>query len=85
MRSELTLSLALLTGLTLIACGSSSSTEQFDYIYDFTVNGCATGKQEFSNQIDYCNGLKDEVRNHGCARETRRQTYLNKCGGDFDE
>ena len=50
------------------------------YSYDYTFNGCKTGKHSFSNKKDYCNGLADEGRNNGCAGQLRCGAFLeNGC------
>lgn len=48
--------------------------------YDFTENGCATGKHEFSSQDDYCNGLKNDSLNKYCAINLRYNAFKQTCG-----
>ncbi len=56
----------------------SSETENLSY--DFTQNGCATGKQSFSSKTDYCAGLLNDDLNHHCALSMREKTYQSACG-----
>lgn len=39
--------------------------------YDFTENGCATGKHEFGSAAELCEGLRNEELNRGCAFGSR--------------
>jgi hypothetical protein len=47
--------------------------------YDYRVNDCDTGKQEFQSIHDYCAGLKDDVLNKNCAHEQRMEDYNEAC------
>lgn len=66
---------ALLTAL----CGCNSNQESKTLSYDFTVNGCPTEKQTFSDEASLCAGLKDDARNHFCAKAEREKEYANRC------
>lgn len=50
-----------------------------DYSYEYTENGCPTQKQTFKSRNDYCNGLKDDQRNHYCARGLRYEAFKANC------
>ncbi|MBC7691083.1 MAG: hypothetical protein H7222_04890 [Methylotenera sp.] len=58
----------------------------FQYNYTETCNGstCTTGALQFSNKADYCMGLTDRKLNLNCALGTRKRTYLENCGNDFE-
>ena len=58
-----------------LGCGSNSDNRS----YELTVNGCETGKHEFSSKGDYCSALKDDSLNHGCATSLRQQMYQSEC------
>ncbi len=78
------LGLAVLASISLGACGSSSSDTNTSTLsqtlsYDMTVNGCATGKQTFSDKAGYCAGLKDDARNNFCAKGLREEVYAENC------
>lgn len=84
------LSPALLASVyVLTACGGSeiwllglertSKDDSEDYQYEFSVNGCSTGKHSFSSKDDYCKALQDDGLNHGCAKDIRRQTHDREC------
>lgn len=55
------------------------------YSYNYDVNGCPTGEQNFSSFESYCAGLKNDSLNKGCARSMRREQFIAaSCPGDFD-
>jgi hypothetical protein len=64
----------LTSSLLINACGSKESKDE-KYTYQFSENGCDTGKQSFSSKLDYCNALKNDSLNNGCAAFTRAKTY----------
>ena len=66
----------MLLGTFLIVSGCGSSE---DYTYQYNENGCETGKHEFDSKESYCNGLKNEDINHGCASSIREKTYKSNC------
>lgn len=68
--------LAIASLCLLNAC--SLKEESKSYSYDFNVNGCPT-KQSFSDHGSYCQGLKNEALNNGCARELREKTFEANC------
>ncbi len=55
--------------------------------YDFTENGCATGKREFTSntkqELDdlYCEGLQNNELNNYCASFLRKMQFENVCDG----
>jgi hypothetical protein len=80
-----TIVLSAFLGLALVGCESQdgATVSVHSTQYQLIENGCDTGLQEFSSKGDYCAGLKDEVRNHGCAFYMRAQTYRQECGSDW--
>lgn len=60
-------------------CSEDSEKKSESYSYDYTVNGCATGKHTFGSLADYCRGLADDNRNNGCASGLRCQTFNDRC------
>nr|BFD67906.1 hypothetical protein HAGR004_29280 [Bdellovibrio sp. HAGR004] len=63
----------------LAACSAESKDESFSY--QFSYNGCDTGKQTFNSLNAYCDGLRDEARNKSCAYSLRYDTFTAKCPG----
>ncbi len=69
------------------SCGSieagSGSIEHEDksesYSYEYEVNGCKTGKHNFSSKKDYCAALLNEELNKGCAFRLRTQKHKQEC------
>ena len=67
--------------VTLAACGlssdndSSSDKKKDVWEYNFTENGCSTGDVKGSGKQSYCQTLKDDRRNNGCAENTRRVAF----------
>lgn len=56
--------------------------------YDYTFNGCPTGRQSFSGTAEevrknLCAALQDETRNKGCAQGMRKKHFASKCPGTF--
>ena len=47
--------------------------------YEFTINGCGTGKQQFTSIPEKCDGLQDATRNKGCALESRKTYFALEC------
>jgi len=81
---------------TLAACGGSDTpgsktglniqSDNYTYTYSESINGveCTTGERKYDSKEDYCAGLKDEKLNNGCAKETRKQSFLaESCPGTF--
>lgn len=68
--------------------GNQQRTEQHRESYQFVLNGCDTGKQDFSASTaadarrQLCEGLQDEHRNKGCAVSLRRDLFAQKCAGN---
>ena len=77
------LTLSLMTVAAVLAfsvgCSEDSEKKSESYSYDYTVNGCATGKHSFGSLADYCRGLADDNRNNGCASGLRCQTFNDRC------
>ncbi len=61
---------------------SSSSVKE---IYQFTYNGCDTGKKEFSAEDKtevrkaLCDGLQNDKLNNGCAYSLRYNHFQSQC------
>lgn len=60
--------------------GGSGGGNSSSYSYQFVENGCDTGKHQFPSLAEYCNALKDNSLNNGCAYRMRMETYKQKCG-----
>ncbi len=73
--SVITLSLAM------AACQGSKEDKQETAVrsYNYEVNGCSTDRQDFNSLETYCVGLRDEVRNKGCARSLREEAFQRDC------
>jgi len=67
------IAVVILTAASLVACSKKVEKKNESYSYDFTQNGCATGKHSFSSVSALCAGLADDARNHGCAFSLRYQ------------
>jgi|GEM_PF-1919197 len=68
----------------LVACGVKNdrlSTSRLSYQY--SENGCDTGKKTFSSLPQLCEDLQDPVSNNYCAEGLRRQDFEGRCGGSF--
>ncbi|QDK46326.1 hypothetical protein DOM22_14700 [Bdellovibrio sp. ZAP7] len=65
----------------LSACQPSSSGKKVDpsLIYEFEYNGCNTGAHGFKTLVDYCDALRSNELNKGCALDLRAQEYANRC------
>lgn len=48
--------------------------------YEYSYNGCNTGRHEFPSQEAYCNGLKDDALNKYCAISIRYDDFKRNCG-----
>ena len=55
------------------------------YHYEFTFNGCDTGKHTFSSLEAMCAGLESASLNGGCALAARQQFFGDECTGTFQE
>ncbi len=49
--------------------------------YEFTENGCATGKQSFASKDELCAALQNETLNKGCALSLRERYFKGQCPG----
>lgn len=74
---------ALVCASLLSACGSS---EDEEFKYQLTENGCDTGEKTFSDLESYCAALKNDAANNGCAKSLRRNVYQSNCAssGPFE-
>lgn len=72
--------LGLLAAVAFVGCNKKVEKKNEAYSYDFTVNGCATGKHTFSSVSALCAGLANDARNNGCAYGERyRMAKQYKC------
>ena len=78
----------LITGvpvLFLTACGFLSSddkspiTKSEAWEYEYSENGCSTGKITGSTKVQQCEALKDDARNNYCAKSTRETVAEELC------
>ena len=58
---------------------SEYSTHSQTYTYQYSVNGCDTGKHTFHSTKEYCEGLANDRLNNGCAVEFRCQAFNKNC------
>lgn len=75
------LSLALLILAALPACQQEYKSETVDKSYQFNVNGCDTGKVNYTSNDDLCAKLQDESLNKFCAQDKRKEMFDQSCGG----
>ena len=86
---------SLVMGLSLVGCGGSDSSSNSQSVsasthyqlrYDLTENNCQTCRHEFDSLDHYCQGLRDDSLNHGCAGSLREALYQKSCAqyGQFD-
>ena len=77
--------LAALPVLFLTACGILSSDEDGPsakseaWEYEYSENGCSTGKVTGSTKAQQCEALKDDARNKFCAKSTRETVFKEIC------
>ena len=57
----------------------SDSDDGFQRSYSYEEDGCKTGEHVFYSLTDYCEGLKNEELNHGCAKDLRDAEYRLSC------
>ena len=69
---------ALGFALSMAGCGSGDKRN-----YDFTYNNCDTKEHSFDSFQAYCEGLRSNTLNQGCAENLRREAYLRECGSTF--
>src|SRR5437899_1111722 len=58
----------------------------YTYNYTDTINSvsCSTDLKTFNSKAAYCVGLTNDEFNKGCALSSRKSTYKEKCGDDFE-
>lgn len=78
--------LIVLSGIAVIAsCGvshssdDSASSNNSSLSYQYSYNGCETGKHTFSSEKELCDGLVNESLNKNCASEIRYPDYKRRC------
>ncbi|MGZ3775184.1 MAG: HEAT repeat domain-containing protein [Pseudobdellovibrionaceae bacterium] len=100
MKTKLVIALGF--SLTLTACSNGGSgggdtktggltnqgtSEQHKENYDLTLNGCNTGKHDFSStsadevKKQLCDALQDDQLNNSCAEPLRQDFFNKKCSG----
>ncbi len=80
-KSQMTLILLTSALALLSACDSSSSPSKDNHTlsYEFESNGCNTGSHTFNSLAAYCDGLRNDELNKGCAYDLRANAYANRC------
>ena len=79
-RVSMTLSLALVAGCGLSSDDrNSSSSTQDPWEYEYSVNGCTTGKVRGEGREAHCQALQNDALNNHCAREMRGLMLKNLC------
>ena len=78
----------LFAAALLASCGvgGSATSGSSAYSYDFTDQGCSTGRHEFNSHSDMCEGLQSSSLNNGawCAFNARSQYFKSEgCSGFF--
>ena len=63
----------------IVGCQKESKSEKFEY--DFTYNGCPTGKKSFGSRDEMCSALQNNSLNNHCAQDMRRQHFSRECPG----
>lgn len=64
--------------LSVVGCSKA------EFSYDFTENGCKTGKQEFDSKEAMCSALQSDSRNNSCALGMRENKFRQDgCSGTF--
>jgi hypothetical protein len=78
---------ALVLAMNVAACNSESESTSFERSYQYSYNGCDTGKHQFTSLSSFCAGLKDYRRNNnGCAYSIRKYAFEEAgCSGVFQE
>ncbi len=67
------------------SCSVSHESKSESLGYEFELNGCPTGKREFSSKADMCQGLQNNNLNNGCALGMREEYFKAQCPGqDFN-
>lgn len=75
--------IAVLTSLICIVCFAGCRKKSSKghrlatavWAYEATENGCSTGVQSFNSLKAYCDGLKNDDLNKGCAAKTRFKLF----------
>ncbi|MGZ3723850.1 MAG: hypothetical protein ACXVA9_12995 [Bdellovibrionales bacterium] len=69
------------------AAGTSSSSSSITKRYQFNINGCDTGEHIITTSSEeetakqYCQTLRDNSANNGCAEGFRRASFKIECPG----
>jgi hypothetical protein len=85
-RSHLLFAAASAGALAVTSCGMEfrSDDHPFDqreklYTYQFSDNGCDTGKRQFEKHDEYCKALIDDAANRDCAHDLRQAQWDKSC------
>lgn len=70
--------------IALVSCQSNQNEDVRDtsLTYQYTINGCDTGKKTFSDLSTYCATLINNEQNNYCAENERLLAYREKCSSD---
>ena len=80
MKSRILLAAATCLLGTALGCGNNGLNSE-STSYQLSYNGCDTGEHSFDSVEKYCDGLRDEQLNHGCAIKSRKQLFNQNCSG----
>ncbi|KYG63222.1 hypothetical protein AZI86_16095 [Bdellovibrio bacteriovorus] len=72
--------LTLLT-VVFVGCSSDSENKNESLSYEFSYNGCNTGKHQFNSKAEMCQALQDNELNNGCAIGMRASHFDLHCPG----
>ncbi len=61
--------------------GSQSSSESFSGYYQYSVNGCNTGKKDYNSRDELCQLLLNHEANSYCAEDMRKTRFEKNCAG----
>lgn len=54
-----------------------------NFSYQYSEAFCETGYHSFNTLNAYCEALRNDVLNNGCARAQRQDAFYNRCSGSF--
>lgn len=62
-----------------ISMDAHSDKHDDSFSYHYSENGCDTGEHSFSSKKEYCDALKNESLNQGCAPRLRLSAGSKDC------
>ncbi len=72
--------------VTLLVAAGCGSSGKVSYNYQFTSNGCDTGKHVFTSLAAMCTALQSDATNSSCALTNRQDFFASEnCPGTFLE